>query len=119
MEEAELFVNKAAIEKDIELKKVCCDIWLFRNLRPPLMNHVFAAKGKRKALVSERTVREQEQVVADMKLHMVQASAEQMKKVMREYSVEKQSVENEMIVKDIEIKKVRSRVGVRAWAGLS
>jgi hypothetical protein len=89
------------------------------------MNHVFPAKGKRKALILERTVREQEQVVADMKLHMVQASAEQlvsqheMKKVMREYSVEKQSVENEMIAKDIEIKKVRSRVGVRVWAGLS
>jgi hypothetical protein len=71
----------------------------------------------------ERTVKEQEQVVADMKLHMVQASAEQivsqhaMKKVMREYSVEKQSVENQMIAKDIEIKKVRLRVGVRVWAG--
>ncbi len=70
-------------------------------------------KGKRKALFLESTVREQALVLADMKLHIVQASAEQlvsqheMKKMERELSVEKQTVQDQMIAKDLEIKKVR------------
>jgi hypothetical protein len=55
-----------------------------------LLMYAFAVKGKRKALCLELTVREQELVLADMRLHIVQASAEQffsqheMKKMVRE-----------------------------------
>jgi hypothetical protein len=75
--------------------------------------YAFAVKGKRKALYLELTVKEQELVLADMKLHIVQAPAEQlvsqheMKKMVRELSVEKQTVQDQMIAKDLEIKKVR------------
>ncbi len=83
---------------------------------PSLLTHTcLCCEGETKGIILERTVKEQEQVVADMKLHMVQASAEQivsqhaLKKVMRDNSVEKQLVENQMIAKDMEIKQGKKR----------
>jgi hypothetical protein len=43
-----------------------------------LLMYAFVVKGKRKALCLELTVKEQELVLADMKLHIVHASAEQL-----------------------------------------
>ncbi len=78
-------------------------------------------KEKRKALCLELTVKEQELVLADMKLHIVHASAEklvsqhEMKKMVREVSVEKQTVQEQMIAKDLEIKNISFTLRVMSW----